>query len=113
MTCWARCITGINQFYGNGLVALAFAFLVRRGALGLMSAPLGWMDASFVALAGILAAGSRDTFRKYHQRVEMVLGSCDAALDGEQIAPAGISDSGMASSHAAEAHPPSGGSDSA
>ena len=52
------------QFYGNGLVALTFAVLIRRGALGFFSAPLGWVEASYLALACILAAGSRDTFRK-------------------------------------------------
>jgi hypothetical protein len=76
------------QFYGNGLVALTFAFLIRRGSLGFLSSPVGWVDASYVALACILAAGSRDTFRKYNQRLEEVLGTEVATVVKENASTA-------------------------
>ncbi len=60
------------QWYGNELVALAFAYAARRVSLGFFSAPIGWPDTGFVLLAVILFLGSRDTLRKYYDRASML-----------------------------------------
>ena len=62
-------------FYSNMQISLAFVYLARRTSLGFFSAPLGWADLGFVLLAVILFAGSRDTLRKYYERVSQLLGS--------------------------------------
>ena len=53
--------------------------------------PLGWVDLVFALLAIIFAAGSRDTFRKYRQRLSMVLDGAGAEREEKgrlPIAPA-------------------------
>ena len=67
------------QFYGNVLVSLVFSWFCRRLALGFWSAPLEWSDLAFLVLGGIFFVGSRDTFRKYNQRLTMVLGEMSVA----------------------------------
>lgn len=67
------------EFYGGMVVSLVFSWLCRRLALGFSSTPLGWVDLAFFALVGIFFAGSRDTFRKYNQRLTMVLGEMSVA----------------------------------
>jgi hypothetical protein len=62
------------QFYGGTLVSLVFSWFCRRIALGFWSAPLEWLDLGLLVLGAIFFAGSRDTFRKYNQRLEMLLG---------------------------------------
>lgn len=61
------------QHYGNMLVSLAFAYAARRSALGLWSAPLGWLDLGLLLLALVFFFGSRDTLRKYYQRTARFL----------------------------------------
>ena len=65
------------EFYGDVLVSLVFSWFCRRLALGFWSAPLEWLDLAFLVLGGIFFAGSRDTFRTYNQRLEMLLGTDD------------------------------------
>ena len=71
-------------FYGNVLVSLVFVYIARRSALGFFSAPLGWADLVFVLLAVILFAGSRDTLRKYYERVGQLLGT-DTTKKGDMM----------------------------
>ena len=66
------------EFYGGTLVSLVFSWVCRRLALGFWSAPLEWLDLAFLVLGGIFFAGSRDTYRKYNQRLTMVLGEMAA-----------------------------------
>jgi len=67
------------QFYGASLIALLFSYSCWRLSASLASTPLGLRDVGVLLLAGILFAGSRDTFRKYNQRLSMLLGQ---RLDG-------------------------------
>jgi len=67
------------QHYSGMLVSLVFSWLCRRLALGFSSTPFEWLDLAFFALAGIFFVGSRDTFRKYNQRLTMVLGEMSVA----------------------------------
>lgn len=61
------------QFYANMLISLAFAYAARCASVGFRSPALGWMDAGFILLMIVLFAGSRDTFRKYHARLDQIL----------------------------------------
>ena len=62
------------QFYGNTLMALIFSWICRRVNLGFWTTPLSWLDLGALLLAAVFFAGSRDTFHKYSQRLEMLLG---------------------------------------
>lgn len=62
------------QFYGNTLMSLVFSWICRRVAFGFWTAPLAWIDLGFLLMGVIFFAGSRDTFQKYTQRLEMLLG---------------------------------------
>jgi hypothetical protein len=68
------------QFYGNCLTSLAFAYVARRTALGLGFLSFGWEDLGVLLIECLLFAGSRDTFRKYHERLEMMLGGRGATV---------------------------------
>jgi hypothetical protein len=61
------------QFYANMLVAVVFLYCCRRTALGFWTAPFGWTDAAFLALAVIFYVTSRDTLRKYYDRGRALL----------------------------------------
>jgi predicted membrane protein len=63
------------QFHGNLLVAVLFVYFARRAHLGFLIAPLGWLDVGFLVLSLILFVGSRDTLRKYHARLTLLLGT--------------------------------------
>lgn len=60
------------QFYGNSLCALVFAYVSWR--LTKLDW-LRWEDPGFVVLAIVLFLGSRDTLRKYYERVSDLLNS--------------------------------------
>ena len=62
------------QFYGNTLISLVLVYLTRRFSLGFWSTSIGWTDLAFFLLGVILFAGSRDTYRKYVLRGDMLLG---------------------------------------
>jgi hypothetical protein len=62
------------QFYGNGLVSLVFFYVARRLHLGLWTA-FGWFDVAALLLGIVFYSGSRDTLRKYYQRVNDMLGN--------------------------------------
>ena len=57
------------QFYSNSLVAIA-CFMVGRWTVEGFSIIelIGWL-----AISGLFLAGSRDTLRKYYERVEALL----------------------------------------
>lgn len=61
------------QFYANCIVALAFAYVLRRAALGRGMLTWDIWDGSFLVLELIFWAGSRDTLRKYYRRAEQLL----------------------------------------
>jgi len=63
------------QYHANTLISLVFTYLARRISLGFFSLPLGWIDVGLLMLSVIFAAGSRDTYRKYTDRLTMVLGN--------------------------------------
>jgi hypothetical protein len=62
------------QFYGNGLVSLIFFYVARRLHYGLWTA-FGWFGVAALFLAIVFYSGSRDTLRKYYQRVNDMLGN--------------------------------------
>lgn len=62
-------------FHANLLVALSFDFVCWRVHRGFFHEPLGLMDLAFIAVTSILFAGSRDTLRKYHRRMNQLFGS--------------------------------------
>ena len=77
------------QYHSGMVVSLVFDYFCRRLALGIWFAPLEWLDLAFFVLGGILFAGSRDNFRKYNQRLTMVLGEMSVA-DGAPRADSSI-----------------------
>lgn len=66
------------QAYGNGAVAVAFWYLARWTAAGLWSPPLGWGAIGVLLLEVLLLAGSRDTIRRYYDRMSKLLSSTRA-----------------------------------
>jgi hypothetical protein len=63
------------QFYSNMLIAAAFTFITELAiGRGFGESP-GWFSVGFVAIEGILWAGSRDTLRKYYSRSQQLLNS--------------------------------------
>jgi hypothetical protein len=62
------------QFYGGEFLSLVFAYVMRRISLGFSSAAVGWTEVWFFCLAVIFFAGSRDSYRKYMLRGNMLLG---------------------------------------
>ena len=62
-----------TQFYGGALVSLTFVYLTRRVSLGFWSTPFASTDLGFLMLAVVFFLGSRDTFRKYVVRGNMLL----------------------------------------
>lgn len=77
------------QHYSNTLIALVFTYLARRVSLGFFSLPLAWTDMGLLTLAIIFAAGSRDTLRKYNDRLTMVLGAKGGELPDDAHAVKG------------------------
>ncbi|MDB5387807.1 MAG: hypothetical protein JWM11_3453 [Planctomycetaceae bacterium] len=61
------------MFYGNGVTALAFTYVLRHVALATKGYPWGWGDIAFVLLEVIFFLGSRDTLSKYYRRTERLL----------------------------------------
>lgn len=57
------------QFYANSIVAIPFLLIGRWSANGFSLLEL----TGGIAIAALFFAGSRDTLRKYYQRVEMLL----------------------------------------
>lgn len=62
------------QFYGNMLVSLVLVYVSRRQFLGFWAAPIGYTDLGFLILGALFFVGSRDTYRKYVLRGDMMLG---------------------------------------
>ena len=75
-------------FHGNLLIALLFVYLARRIHLGFFAAPFGWFDVGFVLLSVILFVGSRDTLRKYYERVTQLLGTKSSTVSDQRRPPA-------------------------
>lgn len=61
------------QFYGNMLVAIAFFCMARRVVLGFWTAPISGPDVALLPLILLFFLGSRDTLRKYYDRVSATL----------------------------------------
>ena len=59
------------QFYGNSLVAWLIGYGCWRQATA--TGLLNWADGGLVAGAALLYLGSRDTLRKYYERVHVLL----------------------------------------
>ncbi|TWU55934.1 hypothetical protein [Rubripirellula reticaptiva] len=59
------------QFYGNSLFAWLFAYGCWRTAY-LVSWP-AWPDVGALAISSLLFLGSRDTLRKYYERLDLLL----------------------------------------
>jgi len=72
------------KFNGNTLISLAFVYLLRRASLGFWPVRLGWVDLGFILLGIVLFAGSRDTYRKYVLRGDMLLGRSAPPQRGAQ-----------------------------
>jgi hypothetical protein len=63
------------QFYGNGAVALSIWYAACWISLQrLWPPPWGWGILGVIGLELLFFAGSRDTFRKYHRGVGIMLG---------------------------------------
>ncbi len=67
------------QFYSNTLVSLLFVYVARHLSLGYPSGLIDRIDMVIVALECIFFLGSRDTYRKYVSRGEMLLGGSGPA----------------------------------
>lgn len=61
------------QFYGNMVVALAFAALLHRTECSLRFDQQGALTFAMFALIGLFYLASRDTLQKYYARVAMLL----------------------------------------
>ena len=62
------------QFYANTLIALVVVCVSRRVSFGFWSTAIGWLDLGFLLLGVIFFLASRDTYRKYLSRGDMLLG---------------------------------------
>ena len=67
------------QFYGNSLVAVWLAFVVRWSDVCLSI----WEPVGVMALSPILWLGSRDTLRKYYRRTEAAMASAEPKIATE------------------------------
>ena len=63
-----------HQFNAGMFIAILVAYVARRVWLGFWSSPIGWLDLGFFLLEALFFLGSRDTYRKYVLRGEMLLG---------------------------------------
>ena len=63
------------QFYGNGFIAIIFAWTLRRVSIGFLSGGWGLFDVGSLVVSLVLLAGSRDTLRKYYARTTGFLDS--------------------------------------
>ena len=61
------------QFYGNSLVAMTFTYVAWRAVHFHQTCLVGWPDALYASLAALFFAGSRDSLRKYYERVAKLL----------------------------------------
>ena len=66
------------QFHANMLVALSFTYALLVVAGRFEEAASAWFHVGFLATLVILVAGSRDTLRKYYDRVSHLLESYKA-----------------------------------
>ncbi|MEM0983974.1 MAG: hypothetical protein AAGI17_08500 [Planctomycetota bacterium] len=65
------------QFYGNTLIALAFAYAIWRTHLPETPPGLAWIDASLATVAVILFAGSRSALARYFRRAGDLIAAPD------------------------------------
>lgn len=70
------------QFYGNTLVATAFAYVAWR--LSLASRPSLWLDFGVALLELVFLAGSRDALRKYYGRASLLLGTSHKEISNDE-----------------------------
>jgi hypothetical protein len=61
------------QFYANMLIALVFAYVARRAAIGGWADQWGPVDIGFVVVCVVLFFSSRDALRKYYRRAGALL----------------------------------------
>jgi len=66
------------QFYANSAVAGAMTYTAHFSRHSLNLCQPGWLALGFILLELVLLAGSRDSLRKYYQRVERLLGHLEA-----------------------------------
>ncbi|HZZ26689.1 MAG TPA: hypothetical protein VFE46_01675 [Pirellulales bacterium] len=71
------------QFYSNGLTALVFTYLSWRMTHAVTRTGDLWLDAGCLAVAIVFFLGSRDTLKKYYQRVEGLLNSGPSGRYGQ------------------------------
>jgi hypothetical protein len=64
-----------HQFYGNTLVALCFALVVRRSEVLHLLGATWWSEIGVAVTAAVLFAGSRDALGKYYSRGTSLLGA--------------------------------------
>ena len=67
------------QFYANAFIAGAITFAARYAPHGVNLCQPNWPALGWVLLGLVLLAGSRDSLRKYYQRVERLLGTREAS----------------------------------
>lgn len=75
------------QFYGNTFVSIIVVYVARRAGIGYSQTLADWMDALLLALACVFFLGSRDTYRKYVLRGNMLLGRTAPPQRGAQVEP--------------------------
>lgn len=76
------------QFCGNTLIAMTVGYAAWRISLAETEAGLGWIDASFWAIAIVFVAGARDALSRYHRRAEVLLGTRNGAtMNGSHPKP--------------------------
>ena len=72
------------QFNAGMFIAILVAYIARRVWLGFWSSPIGCLDLGFFLLEALFFVGSRDTYRKYVVRGEMLLGRSTHPQGGAQ-----------------------------
>ncbi len=68
------------QFYGNSLVALFLAAVLRHASLSDAQAGFGWLDASVLILALVFFATSRSCLARYYRRTAILLDGEDGSM---------------------------------
>jgi hypothetical protein len=66
------------QFYANSVIAGAMAYAAHFAPNNINLCQPSWPTLGFILLELVLLAGSRDSLRKYYQRVERLLGTLEA-----------------------------------
>lgn len=65
----------VYQFNSNMLVAILFAYIMRKAVRGTGGGVIDWEDVAWLVTMVVFFAGSRDTLKRYYVRGQHLLGN--------------------------------------